>query len=278
MRYKDLAIRIKETADKLTFEKKFDEVFPALVLFEGHSSPFSGLSDEIRYIAEEALKYFLTPEALQRLAAMAGGTDEAERAAVQQILLHGGGAAIEALLTALVDAPEASTRRILFNVALPFGRAVIPYAVKKLDSDLWYVVRQMVTLLGEIGDPESVEHLRTAYGNPDIRVKKEVLKNLARIRSKESLDVSSRRSRGRNAARYPSHHIHRHAPRPAAIDTVGNIAQGGAFSENQERKAAIRPQAHRRTTVSVSPSSFSKGMARQKANDDYVASRAPSAK
>lgn len=274
LRYKDLAIRIKETADKLTFEKKFDEVFPALALFEGHSSPFSGLSDEIRYIAEEALKYFLTPEALQRLAAMAGGTDEADRAAAQQILLHGGGAAIEALLTALVDAPEASTRRILFNVALPFGRAVIPYAVKKLDSDLWYVVRQMVTLLGEIGDPESVEHLKAAYGNPDIRVKKEVLKNLARIRSKESLDVLIKALEEEDMPLVTQAIISIGMLRdPAAIDTVGNIAlKGGAFSENQEpRKAAIRALrliGGQKAVPYLAKILFKKAWLGKKANDD----------
>lgn len=274
LRYKDLAVRIKETADKLTFEKRFDEVFPALVLFEGHSSPFSGLSDEIRYIAEEALKYFLTPEALQRLAARAGVTDEAERAAVQQILLHGGGAAIEALLTALVDAPEASTRRILFNVALPFGGAVIPYAVKKLDSDLWYVVRQMVTLLGEIGDPESVEHLKAAYGNPDIRVKKEVLKNLARIRSKESLDVLIKALEEEDMPLVTQAIISIGMLRdPAAIDTVGNIAlKGGAFSENQEpRKAAIRALrliGGQQAVPYLTKLLFKKAWLGKKANDD----------
>ncbi len=243
LRYNDLAVRIKESTDKLLFEKRFDETFPVFVLFEGHSSPFSGLSDEIRSIAEDVLKSFLAPEALQHLAARAGGATEAERAAVQQILLHGGGAAIDALLNALVDAPEASTRRILFNVVLPFGRALIPYAVKKLDSDLWYVIRQMVSLLGEIGEAESVEHLKAAYGNPDIRVKKEVLKNLARIRSKESLDVLVKALGEENMPLVTQAIVSIGMLRdPAAIDTVGNIAlKGGAFSENQEpRKAAIR--------------------------------------
>lgn len=274
LRYNDLTVRIKEATDKLLFEKRFDEIFPALVIFEGHSSPFSGLSDEIRSIAEEALKSFLTPEELQHLAARAGGMDEAERAAAQQILLHGGGAAIEALLRALVDEPEASTRRVIFNVVLPFGRAVIPYAVKKLDSDLWYVVRQMVTLLGEIGEPESVEHLKAAYGNPDIRVKKEVLKNLARIRSNESLDVLIKALEEEDMPLVTQAIISIGMLRdPAAIDTVGNIAlKGGAFSENQgPRKAAIRALrliGGQKAVPYLAKILFKKAWLGKKANDD----------
>ena len=47
----------------------------------------------------------------------------------------------------------------------------------------------MVSLLGELGGKASLDTLEEIYDHPDARVKKEIMKSLARIPSQKSLDI-----------------------------------------------------------------------------------------
>jgi HEAT repeat protein len=50
-----------------------------------------------------------------------------------------------------------------------------------LKDERWYVVRNMVTLLGEITSPESVKALKMTAHHPEAKVRKELVKSLAKI-------------------------------------------------------------------------------------------------
>lgn len=111
------------------------------------------------------------------------GRREERRKEIQKMLIMLGENAMKQLLTALVNTEAAYARRLLFNTLAIFGEMMRLEAEKRLDDEKWFVVRQMVSLLGEIGSPQSLEAIKTAFGHKDIRVKKEVIKAVAKIPS-----------------------------------------------------------------------------------------------
>jgi len=188
LKYKDLAVRIRERTEILLAEKKFEEIFPVLMVFYEHSSE-SGLPEEIRAEALRRLKSFFSLDVLKFLAVRVGNKDESNRVAIQKMLLSAGTEAIEPLLDEITAAQEAARRRNLYNSLVLFGGDLRPFVEKRINSGEWYVARQMVSLLGELGDARSIKAIENAYGYPDERVKKEVLKSLVRIPSPRSTEI-----------------------------------------------------------------------------------------
>ncbi len=188
LKYKDLAARIREKTDLLSAEKKFEEIFPVLMVFYEHSFE-SDVPTEIKEEASRQLTSFLRTEVLRFLVTRVGDTDEINRSAIQRMLISGGTESIELLLNDIAAAQEAARRRNLYNTLLLFGGDIRPFVEKRLDSKKWYVVRQMICLLGEVGDARSVKALDGAYGYPDDRVKKEVLRSLVRMPSPRSTEI-----------------------------------------------------------------------------------------
>lgn len=181
LKYNDLAVRIKEKLDPLLAEKDAEKVYPALMTFYAHAVPSSGKTEGIRATALEKLKSLLTSDVLAYLAVKAGAKENQQRGATQSILVYSGDPGAEALLDAIIEAPEAATRRHLFNALVRFGKRLRPLAEARLNHPAWFVCRQMVSLLGDVGGQESIPALEAAYRHEEARVKKEVMKSLVKI-------------------------------------------------------------------------------------------------
>lgn len=188
LKYKDLAVRIREQTGIISAEKKFEELLPVLLVFYEHSYE-STLPEEIKEEASRRLTAFLNHDVLGFLAKKVGNKDEINRAAIQRMLLSAGTEAIEPLLDEITAAQEAARRRNLYNSLILFGGDLRPFVEKRINSREWYVARQMVSILGELGDARSIGAIEDAYGYPDERVKKEVLKSLVRIPSPRSTEL-----------------------------------------------------------------------------------------
>lgn len=181
LRYNDIAVRIREKVEKLLAEKEHAQVYTAMMTFYAHAIPSSGKTDGIRSTALDKIKSMLTRDMLAYLAELAGAKENRMRGATQSILVFAGDPGAEALLDAIIQAPEAAVRRNIFNALLKFGARLKPLAASRLAHKQWYVVRQMVSLLGETGGVEALPDIEKAYGHEEPRVKKEVMKSLVRI-------------------------------------------------------------------------------------------------
>ncbi len=188
--YNDLSARIMEKTGPLIAEGKFDELYPAMYVFCRQSMPKSGMPDDIRDRASQCLEQTLTDEALTYLIERLGQKEEdKDRPAIGQMLYRAGQKALDMLLDALIETREAHSRRYYFNMLVRFGERIRPSVQERLADDRWFVIRQMVALLGELGGTESLESLESAFEHKDTRVKREVLKSLARIPSERSSEL-----------------------------------------------------------------------------------------
>ena len=68
------------------------------------------------------------------------------------------------------------------------GKEQLDLIARGLDDDRWYVVRNVVMVLGQIGTPNIVNHLKKTIRHPDYRVRSETVSAAARIDTSESAD------------------------------------------------------------------------------------------
>jgi len=86
------------------------------------------------------------------------------------------------LINALITEGSRLGRRRLVDVLVAMGDVVVPWAVRMLDDQRWFVVRNMVTVLGGIGSAESQRALVRLAGDNDPRIRKEVARAFGRVR------------------------------------------------------------------------------------------------
>lgn len=241
--YQALAHKIMDKLKPMKEEKNWEHLFPTLVIFADHSGSESRRQHEQKEIATGMLKELLNPEIIGYLGTRLCSRHEEKRQEIQQILLMLGEEAMKQLLTMLVDTEDAYGRRQIFNALAMFGEMVRMEAEKRLDDERWFAVRQMVSLLGEIGSQRSLDAIKTAFGHRDARVKKEVLKAVARIPGNESATFLLQRLNEDNAAIKLQAVISLGMLKEqAAVESLGNLAMKKEFfNENIEiRKEAVR--------------------------------------
>lgn len=239
--YNNLATEILPITTELMEENHFDETFPALYIFTKHSMPRFGLADDIREKAEEYTVQLLTGDMLNYLVLRLGQKEEKHRPALEQMILRAGVEGFNLLLDTLIATQSAQERRNIFNSLVNYGELIRPLVVERLGDEQWFVVRQMVSLLGELGGEESIEPLRKCFDHSDVRVRKEVLKSLARIPSPRSSQILKTAiqegSRALQGQAIISLGILRDT---SSVEILGEIAAKG-FSENMGlRKEAVK--------------------------------------
>ncbi len=243
MPYQTIAHKITGKIKPLREEKNWQGLSPVLIIFVNHSNPESRRRAEQKTIASNILNGLLNSDMTGYLITRLCSRHEERRLEVQQMLLLLGEEAMKQLLTTLVDRDDAYSRRQIFNALTMFGEMVRLEAEKRLDDTRWFVVRQMVSLLGEIGSPQSLEAIKTAFGHKDIRVKKEVLKAVSKIPGNESATFLLQRLDEDNAAIKLQVIISLGILKEqAAVEPLGNLAmKKDFFNENIEiRKEAVR--------------------------------------
>ncbi|HEY7677163.1 MAG TPA: HEAT repeat domain-containing protein [Candidatus Methylomirabilis sp.] len=92
-----------------------------------------------------------------------------------------GEAAVDALLQRLTIEESMSARRRLLAAIVRHGDLALPQILRGLQDDRWFVVRNMATLLGELGHDSALEPLAQQAHHPDRRVRREVARAVAKI-------------------------------------------------------------------------------------------------
>jgi hypothetical protein len=142
---------------------------------EGQEGKRDYLLDTIRL----AVKGPLLQWVIELVATGKGDEEEAELG--EYVLRTVGKAAVVPAINALVSEGSRLGRRRLVDVLVSIGDAAVPWAVKMLDDQRWFVVRNMVTVLGGIGTPEAQRALARLAEDGDGRIRREVARALGRM-------------------------------------------------------------------------------------------------
>lgn len=178
-----LAREIIESADELKQHETFDLLLPvieALLDVQAEESRPSTQKEFIRYALEQITAGTMMAYLLDRIEERT-----AENAAMLDRLCEAIGQTLAyPLIQRLCVADALQSRKSLANALTKTGEAGTPALVAMLRDERWYVVRNMVTILGEITSGEAVRALQSTTKHPEAKVRKEVVKSLLKIAPK----------------------------------------------------------------------------------------------
>ncbi|HBR21640.1 MAG TPA: hypothetical protein DD713_03595 [Nitrospiraceae bacterium] len=89
--------------------------------------------------------------------------------------------AIQPFITMLGELKSIPARKNVINALISLGRKDIQSLAKGLYDSRWYVVRNIIYILGKLGDKASVDYLLKTVNHSDIRVRKEGIKALGEL-------------------------------------------------------------------------------------------------
>jgi HEAT repeat protein len=149
------------------------------------------LSEARRAHALNALGQLATDEMTNYLAAalLARDSSEQARTTLANILVFLSEKVVRRLMTRLAEESSAPNRKILSDILIRTGATAIPVLLEHLFDDRWFVVRNAITILGEIRNQDSLLHLTPLLEHKDIRVRRETIRALTKIGGQRAINI-----------------------------------------------------------------------------------------
>jgi len=149
------------------------------------------LSDVQRARARKAVGRFARPAAvravLSALRLYAEGSDEYE--AARRLLVTLGGRVIEPLLELLADEPDMAVRKSLVDLLAGIAGDYIPELGAHLSDQRWFVVRNVITVLGSTKKSAALPYMERTLRHGDSRVRRETIRSLSLIHDRRAVEM-----------------------------------------------------------------------------------------
>lgn len=185
-----LVERLRQTALWAIGRGRLDEVVGLVLRLRADAEELAKRAPARRGHVMLALAKLATPSVVGELVSRLGkARTEEERAELQAALLHLGAETVTPLVRALTEADDRSARRAYRDALVALERAGIPLLEDMADDERWFVVRNMVSILGEIPSAESLEHFARTVQHPDPRVRRETVHALTRLGGEEAVPL-----------------------------------------------------------------------------------------
>jgi hypothetical protein len=136
-------------------------------------------SAELRAAAARCLETLGQHETVETLVESLAGVRDAAHAALQRLIELLGSRMVRELLLTLAEETDLSRRRRTFDLLASLGPVVVPEAIALLAHPQWYVVRNMLGLLRQSGQPMTEGMIAAGLRHEDSRVRLEAVKCLA---------------------------------------------------------------------------------------------------
>jgi HEAT repeat protein len=181
-RYLQLLRGIIDTADRLRKVETFRPIVTALVtLLKQYALP--QLSDQQHEYVRFALEQMSGSEVTSYLIDEAEENDMTCSELLDSLCTIIGKSLAYPLIQRLCIAESLHERKTIARLLTITGEAGIPALLSMLKDERWYVVRNMVTILGEIASTGALKALHATATHPEPKVRKEVIKSLLKINS-----------------------------------------------------------------------------------------------
>ena len=112
---------------------------------------------------------------------------EEDRASLRGVLLALGAEVVTPLVRNLVGATDLSARRAYRDALVELDRVGVPLLEDMVGDERWFVVRNMVGILGEIRSADAPEHFARTIRHSDIRVRRETVIALSKFGGEEAV-------------------------------------------------------------------------------------------
>lgn len=132
--------------------------------------------------AIELAQELTTPAAASNIVARLGAAgDDTERGRLTRVIIRIGREGALALADALGESRDRSERRAFLDAMVTLGSLALETAQGMVGDPRWFVVRNGVSVLGELGGEDVLTHLTGTLANRDSRVRTETILSLAKV-------------------------------------------------------------------------------------------------
>ncbi len=184
--FKTVLKRIRNLAYPFIEEKQWYQLLSALeVLSHIASSPF--VSDESRELTRKTILSLINREVLNFLIQEYLASPLIRAREIILIFQQAGRISYPFILRELIENEDKVERRKLIQLSARMGKSILDYLYRLLDDKRWYILRNILLIIGEIEDPESLPYIEIFLQYPDIRVKREAIRAYAKISQGKSI-------------------------------------------------------------------------------------------
>jgi HEAT repeat protein len=162
-------------------ERKIGYSLQAIAIFLRHIETPPGGSAEIEGLARLGIKEAASGELIAHCIGLLKRRGARGLQEIDTILVALEERSVGPLLQALAEEEDLLVRKAIVEIVTRIGRVAVPAVLENLNDSRWYMVRNMINVLGGLGMPDLAPHVVATLSHPDLRVKKEAIKALSRI-------------------------------------------------------------------------------------------------
>ncbi|MBP2673643.1 MAG: hypothetical protein H6Q84_483 [Deltaproteobacteria bacterium] len=162
-------------------EKKLEYATRVMSVFVRHIESPPGGNQEIAGLAGFGIKELATDDLVDHYIGLMKKRGVRGKRETETILVAFGEKSVHPLLQALAEEKDLLVRKTIVSIVVRIGRIAVPTILENLEDARWYMVRNMVTILGSLDMPDLAPNITGTLSHPDLRVKKEAIKALSRI-------------------------------------------------------------------------------------------------
>ena len=159
-------------------ERKVEYASRAIGIFVRHIEHPPGGSAEIADLARLGIKELSSGELIAHYISLL--RRRGSRKEIETVLVTLEDRSVGPLLQTLAEEEDLLMRKTILEIVTRIGRPAVPAILENLGDPRWYMVRNMITVLGNLGMPDLAPHVAATLSHPDLRVKKEAIKALSR--------------------------------------------------------------------------------------------------
>lgn len=149
-----------------------------------------GRGPHVRAMVMLAIQRVSTRPVVEELVQRLGkARTEEERTGLRSTLLHVGADTVTPLVRELVAATDVSARRAYRDALVALDHVGVSLLEDMVGDERWFVVRNMVGILGEIRSADAIEHFRRTIEHSDARVRRETVLALSKVGGEEAVPL-----------------------------------------------------------------------------------------
>jgi len=142
---------------------------------------------EIRESLQEVVYHAGSPDIIKAMGPFIDNRTDMDEETLNEFVAYLEKDAIQSFIELLGELKNYSSRKMVIQILTELGRKDINILLNGLADRRWYLVRNIVLIIKQIGDMEAAYQLITKVKHPDIRVKTEVIKTVGDLKIPQAI-------------------------------------------------------------------------------------------
>ena len=176
----------------------YASIMKSLVVFLVHNGNMENLIDlmkkisitandeetpaETRASLKEVLHHAGSPDTIKAMGPLIDNRTDVDEEILNDFTSYLENNAIQSFIMLLGELKNYASRKILIHILTDMGRRDINVLLGGLDDKRWYLVRNIILIIKQIGDIEAAQKMITKVRHTDTRVKTEVMKTIGDLK------------------------------------------------------------------------------------------------